>query len=94
MRARQRQQHDFLHQERAKFEVTLTIKETNGEEKEVINIMSPREITETCRRKNLHLRHQITRNQQTRQRYTHPMRNRRASRKFHVIGWGEVFERN
>ena len=48
MRARQRQQRDALRQERAKYEVTLTMKETNDEVKELINTMPPKEITERC----------------------------------------------
>ena len=48
MRARQRQHHDALRQERAKYEVTLTMKETNDEAKEVINTMPPKEITKRC----------------------------------------------
>ena len=48
IRARQRQQHDALRQERAKYEVTLTMKETNDEVKELINTMPPKEITERC----------------------------------------------
>ena len=47
-RVRQRQQHDTLRQERAKYEVTLTTKETNDEIKELINTMPPKEITERC----------------------------------------------
>ena len=48
IRQRQRQQHDILRQEQAKYEVTLTTKETNDETKELINTMPPKEITERC----------------------------------------------
>ena len=48
IRIQQRQQHDILHQEQAKYEVTLTIKEINDETKELINIMSPKEIIKRC----------------------------------------------
>ena len=47
MRAWQRQR-DALRQERAKYEVTLTTKETNDEVKQQINTMAPKEITERC----------------------------------------------
>jgi hypothetical protein len=46
--ARHRQHPDTLRQERAKYEVTLTMKETNDEVKELINTMPPKEITERC----------------------------------------------
>src|SRR5437762_3332779 len=46
MRAQQRKQRDTLRQERAKYEVTLTMKETSDEIKELINIMPP--VTERC----------------------------------------------
>ena len=46
IRARQRQQRDTLRQERAKYEVKLTMKETSDEVKESINTMHPKEITE------------------------------------------------
>ena len=48
MHARQRQHHDVLRQERAKYEVTLTMKEISDKVKEVINTMPPKEITERC----------------------------------------------
>ena len=48
MRARQRQQRDALRQERAKYEVTLTTKQTTEEVKELIIAMPPKEITERC----------------------------------------------
>jgi len=46
----QRQQRDTLRQEQAKYEVTLTMKETTDEVKELINTMPPKEITERCQR--------------------------------------------
>jgi hypothetical protein len=48
MRARQRQRRDDLRHERAKYEVTLTTKQTTNEIKELINTMPPKEITERC----------------------------------------------
>jgi len=42
---RDRQQHDALRQERAKYEVTLTTKAANDGVKEQINTMAPKEIT-------------------------------------------------
>src|SRR5436190_17903782 len=45
MRAQQRQQHDALRQERTKYEVTLTTKQTTDEVKELITAMPPKEIT-------------------------------------------------
>ena len=51
MRSRQRQQRETLRQKRAKYEVTLTMKETNDTVKELINTMPPKEITERCQQK-------------------------------------------
>ena len=48
MRARQRQHRDALRQERAKYEVTLTTKQTTDKVKEQITTMAPKEITERC----------------------------------------------
>lgn len=48
MRARQSQQHNVYRQERAKYEVTLTTRQTTDEVKELINTMPPKEITERC----------------------------------------------
>ena len=48
IRIQQRQQHDILHQEQAKYEITLTIKKTNDEIKELINIMPSKEIIKRC----------------------------------------------
>ena len=48
MHAPQRKQRDTLRQEQAKYEVTLTTKETSDEVKQLINTMPPKEITERC----------------------------------------------
>jgi len=48
MRARQRQHRTALRQERAKYEVTLTMKDTTDEVKELINTMPANQVTERC----------------------------------------------
>jgi hypothetical protein len=44
----QRQHRDALRQEQAKYEITLTMKETSDNVKELINTMAPKEITARC----------------------------------------------
>ena len=95
MRVRQRQQHDILRQEQAKYEVILTTKETNDEVKEIINTMSPKEITERCQ-------HAIEKASisdiklQGINRLANGIRIRCATEEqaeqLRVIDWGEVFK--